>query len=245
MLLAQQSARQGPVAVSVLGPPAAGKSSLTATLASRHRGLIFRLREYARHRAAHDEGLAQTMRTSTDPLGWVPDPVALSLIDHALHGPFRPSPGILLLLEGFPGNPVQAVHTAGVLDRMGVELHVVELLVDQESARRRAQTRRVCPACESGSADEPHRPATAGPDGGCARCGGPLRARRDDTADLLAARTGRFRQHHPRIRREFQTRGVPWHTIDTRCSPAAVVAAAEAALGICPSLHPDPGALIP
>ncbi|MEV6985593.1 nucleoside monophosphate kinase [Sphaerisporangium sp. NPDC051017] len=234
-----------PVAVSVLGPPASGKSTLTAALASRHPSSTFRLREYARHRAAQDAALADAVRASKDPLGWLSDSVAGNLVNDAVRGPFRPAPGVLLLLEGYPGNPVQAAHLADLAASVGAALLVLDLQVDQETAWQRARTRRVCPVCGPGSGAEPHRPAEVGPDGECARCGGRLQQRRDDTAGSLAARTGRFHHHYPRIRSRLQERGVPWHTIDTRCPPAAVVAAADAVLGNHPYLSFDPGALIP
>ncbi|WP_433358865.1 nucleoside monophosphate kinase [Streptosporangium sp. CA-115845] len=234
-----------PVAVSVLGPPASGKSTLTSALATRHGGRIFRLREYAHRRAADEPALAAAMHARADALGWLPDRLALRLVGDALRGAYHPLAGAPVLLEGYPGNAVQAAHLAKLLRRCDGMLVVLDLHLDQDTAWQRARTRRVCPRCESDTGTDPHRPAPAAPDGECAQCAGPLRPRHGDTPSALAARADRFHQHRPQIRRALQVHHVPWHTLSTQCAPSAVLSAAEAALGIHPPLHLDPGAPIP
>ncbi|MFB8199375.1 nucleoside monophosphate kinase [Kitasatospora purpeofusca] len=213
------------LAVLLLGPPASGKSTLTRQLAGQHDMHTFRLREYARQRAKAEPALAAAMNDGADPLGWLPDRVATSLVRDAVTGLLGPSGrASSVVFEGYPGNAYQATHLARLLD--GLPTVALVLRVNETTTRQRAQGRRVCPACTTEDG-EPHRPARIHRLGVCADCGSPVRRRSSDVPARFALRTERFLQHLPSIRAALTAQGVPWRSIDAGQSPAQVLAAAQ------------------
>lgn len=189
------------VIVAVIGPPAAGKSTLTAGLID-GRARVFRLREYAR------DTTPPPVPLQSDPLGWLPDDTATALVADALtHGRHGPRPGKLPVLEGYPGNAHQATHLARWTREHNATLGVLELTGDRDTCSARADGRRVCSNCEP----DPRRPArhTQGSPACCRDCGHRLERRRDDAPDVLAARRERFDARIEGIRRALDEHCVP------------------------------------
>ncbi|MFJ6212793.1 hypothetical protein ACIQGZ_05600 [Streptomyces sp. NPDC092296] len=219
------------VAVFLLGPPASGKSTLSRQLEDRHHTRTFRLRECADQRARTDAALAAVMREGADSLGWLPDKAAVALVREAVTGQYQPTEVTPVIFEGYPGNGYQADCLARLLAALRVPALALVLRLAPQVARRRAEDRRVCPACTTEDA-EPHRPARIGQDGLCACCGAQVQRRGSDQPQQHDARTARFLRNLPSIRNALSTQGVTWRILDAELPPALVLAAAEAELHV-------------
>ena len=219
--------------IAVLGPPAAGKSTLTASLADRIGASVFRLREFA-HRHRHR---TSTLRVThwlgpVDWLGWFGDDVVLHLLHAALvGGAFGNEHGSVVVLENLPGNERQLLCLGSVVALLGAPLGLIELSAPDELVRARSRSRRVCPTCEPDPLGDPHRPALAVPDRPdlCIRCGGAIVARRSDASERFEAKLTRFRATIGDIRRAATELDLPYRTVDVAAPIADVLAAGQAA----------------
>jgi adenylate kinase len=219
----------GGTALLLLGPPGSGKSTLSKELAFRHNARVFRLREYAQERAYTDPVLAAAIRERSDAWGWLPDRMALSLVEDAVTGLFGPSERGPVIFEGYPGNALQTDRLMRLLQHRYASPIALVLRLHPEVARQRARQRRVCPQCDP-EFGEPHRPARLSTAGRCAECGGLVLPRSGDSPERLAARTERYHQQLPLICRVLCAWGVPWHILDADRTPEQLLATAEVAL---------------
>jgi hypothetical protein len=115
---------------------------------------------------------------------------------------------------------MQAAHLVQVLRaRRGTGLAVIELRVDNLTARDRIRSLWVCSTCEPGP--DPHLPAHPGPGGydRCIRCGARLLQRRGDLLANVDERLARYRQRVPLIRRVLHEHDVPLHVISAQQLP--------------------------
>ncbi|WP_125264495.1 nucleoside monophosphate kinase [Streptomyces alboflavus] len=209
--------------IALVGPPGSGKSTVSAHLRSTEPGLhIFRLRERARAQAVTDHQLAQELTQTPDPLGWLSDATATLLVRRAL----KTLDAAAVLLEGYPGNEVQARALAHDSARERWRLTAIELDASETVCTSRVQRRRVCPVCD------PHRrrPATSTPQGRCRTCAGTLERRRSDCATSVSLRQIRYRANAAGLRAALRSAGVAWHTVDAEQDTGSVIAAARAAL---------------
>jgi len=204
-------------ALAVIGPPAAGKTTLTMQLGNLPGCRTFRLRE-------HVPGtLLAATASDAERLGWIDDLTVTralrgyieSLItEHAVH---------ILLLDNFPGSGTQAYLLLSTLARLapGCAVHVVELAADPAVLNSRVRDRRVCHHCERDPIHDPRLPAHASPADPrrCARCDGILHPRRGDAPRLLAARTHRYDQAVSGIREAFAHAGVQVLQLDSNRPP--------------------------
>jgi adenylate kinase family enzyme len=200
------------VAVSVLGPPAVGKSTLVGHLAERLGASVFRLREFAAgYRRTHPE--TGEWFVTDDPLGWFRDETVARLLRIAFFGTvFRSWP---VILENLPGNATQLADTSVVLEVLHVRHLVVELSAPDAVLWERVRRRRVCPTCEPDPDGDPHRPATARPDlpGRCSRCDGHLLPRRGDDGERFAQRLARYHEEIEGIRRAALHLSLTYHSV--------------------------------
>lgn len=226
--------------VALTGPPAVGKTTLSAQLAAVHGAQVFRLREFAqdfRHRSDVDPALFAT----EDPLGWFSDQTVRVLLDAALLG--RESTGVTVL-ENLPGTVNQLRTISEIGRRLGLPIMVIELTAPDAVVIGRSLTRRVCPACEPDLDADPHRPAraAAADSENCATCGNRLRRRRCDETALYELKLHRFRSRIPGIRREAATLDLPYQAVNATDNPADCLRRVVAALRdtqILPCLSAD------
>lgn len=189
--------------VAVIGPPGAGKTTVSTTLAQ-SRGLpVFRLREAA---IVHADLLAD-LAPSADPLGWV----GIRAVDRILRAAFidgRFDTGIgPVLLDNFPGNAEQLHRLAGVAAVIGRRITILELRADKSTLTVRVATRRICPTC----GPDRHAPATASmaDPACCARCGAQLARRDSDVLPRHALRLSRYRTNVARITKQAEDLQIP------------------------------------
>ncbi len=200
------------LAVPVFGPPAAGKTTLTAALGEVPGGIVFRLREHV------PETILAATATSAERLGWIDDFTVIT----ALHGYVKATVATdvtrTVFFDNFPGTGAQVRFFLAVLEQHapGCVVHAVELAVDVTTLYRRAFQRRVCHRCERDPIRDPRLPAVPSADDAqrCARCGGILHPRRGDAPRLLRARLNRYRQTAEGIREAFTAAGVPVAQLD-------------------------------
>ncbi|MFE0680645.1 nucleoside monophosphate kinase [Streptomyces sp. NPDC058961] len=197
--------------VAVVGPPGAGKSTLSGALADMWAVSVFRVREAAHSAAQRDPVIAAALESTRDPLGWLPDLLAHHLVREALDA----SPN-RAVLEGFPGNEYQARTLALYLRSLGRELSVIELTARPGTLAGRVARRRVCPSCDT-CPGGPRRPATASTTqpGLCSVCGTPLIVRDTDRGERAETRRARYSASLPGIRAALTQEGVSWQTLAT------------------------------
>jgi adenylate kinase family enzyme len=169
--------------ITVIGRPASGKSTLTASLLEREPGLrSFGVR---RHFAAEIErGTATGMRVRdlVDGNRWIPDPIVVGAVDEVLRDGRL---GSAFVLEGMPGNGAQAVLLDAVLDNHALPLDgVVWVDTPEAVCRARAARRLVCYPCDGGSHEARRVEGTMR----CASCGAEVTPRSADAGEPLSRR---------------------------------------------------------
>jgi adenylate kinase len=208
--------------IAVIGPPAAGKTSLTVQLAEQPGCQVFRLRE-------HVPGtiLAATA-TSAERLGWIDDLTVTRALRAYIGTVMFDGTVRTMLLDNFPGSSTQVRLLLGTLGRLApaCTAHAVELVADRAVRERRVRDRRVCHQCEQDPIHDPRLPALANPADPhhCARCGGVLHPRRGDAPRLLAARTRRYEAEAIGIRAAFADAGVELVRLESSRPIAALAA---------------------
>lgn len=204
------------VAVPVFGPPAAGKTTLTAALGALPGWTVFRLREHV------PETILAATATSAERLGWIDDFTVVTALRGYVESTVAAGAAHTVLFDNFPGTGAQVRFFLTVLEQHapGCMVRAVELAADTPTLYRRALHRRVCHRCERDPIHDPRLPAVPSADDAqrCARCGGILHPRRGDAPRLLRARLNRYRQTADGIREAFTAAGVPVTQLDGRAS---------------------------
>jgi adenylate kinase len=193
-------------ALAIIGPPAAGKTTLTMRLGQMPGCCIFRLREHV------PETLLAATATSAERLGWLDDLTVTRALRGYLEEVIHGGRVHTVLLDNFPGSGTQAHLLLAAMHRLAPAsvVHVVELVVDQAVLQRRVRQRRVCHRCERDPIHDPRLPAEPSSDDAqrCARCNGILHPRRGDAPRLLAARMERYTEAAVGIRTAFEGVGI-------------------------------------
>src|SRR5581483_6118193 len=137
--------------IAVIGPPAAGKTSLTIQLAQAPGCQIFRLREHM-----PDAILAATA-TSADRLGWIDDLTVARALRAYIEKTVFDDSAHTVLLDNFPGSAIQVRLLLGILRRIApaCAVHAVDLIADAAVLDRRVRARRVCHQCERDPIHDP------------------------------------------------------------------------------------------
>jgi adenylate kinase family enzyme len=219
---ATPDANSSPIAI-VLGPPAAGKSTLVRRILLAHPHINrFRVRHRLAEEKRNNTDLWQAARLAADQGTWLPDAIVVELFARWLsqQGAGR------ILMEGLPANGIQAVRVTELLDaRSAPDRRVLYLDAPDAVCVSRAGRRRVCHTCDDGMAPASPDPANAGR---CGSCGGPCARREDDTGTVFAERLRIHRRNAPAILAAFQLAQVT--VLDAASPPDVIAAAALAAL---------------
>jgi adenylate kinase len=205
------------VAVAIVGPPAAGKTTLSGLLAGQPDCGVFRLREYV------SEAVLAATATSADRLGWIDEVSVARALDSFVETAVRKDELRVILLDNFPASASQVALLVSVLRKWAPACRVeaVELVADRTALERRIRDRRVCQQCEHDPIHDPRLPAAAGPadPGRCVRCSGVRHPRRDDAPRLVATRRQRYELAITDIRDTFHRLGLSQHRLDAERPP--------------------------
>lgn len=196
---------------------------MAAALTATRRDLrTFRLREFAQQQARTDRAVAMAMVNNRDSLGWLPDSLATGLARRALEG--HVCHGGVLLMESYPGVPLQAACLLDDMKRLGCTGGVIELTAPEPVLLDRIERRLVCSVCDP----QRRRPAQLDPEkpGTCASCGAALEQRSNDARRVAERRLARYRQYAPRTRTLWQSNGLDWCTVDADQDESCVVTTA-------------------
>jgi len=204
------------LAVPVFGPPAAGKTTLTATLGQMPGRAVFRLREHV------PETILAATATSAERLGWIDDFTVVTALRGYIEATVQAGAAHIVFFDNFPGTGAQVRFFLTVLEQHapGCVVRAVELATDTMTLYRRAFQRRVCHRCERDPIRDPRLPAVPSADDAqrCARCGGILHPRRGDAPRLLRARVQRYQQTAAGICQAFGEAGVDVVRLDGAAS---------------------------
>ena len=204
-------------ALAIIGPPAAGKTTLTMWLEKTPGCCVFRLREHV------PETMLAATATSAERLGWLDDLTVTRALRRYLETVIHTSSAHTVLLDNFPGSDTQARLLVSLLGQLAPRstLHVAELVATPAVLERRVCDRRVCHQCEHDPIHDPRRPAEPSPADPrrCARCNSILHPRRGDAPRLLAARMQRYSSAVTGIRAAFAEVGIDVLQVDSDRPP--------------------------
>lgn len=199
--------------VSLFGPPAAGKTTLTMVLGAEQGRRVFRLREHVAQ-----EVLSATA-TDSQRLGWIDEQTVESALRDYFRKVSEDPDAHTVLLDNFPGSAVQVDQLLSVLGEFDPPCHIeaIEVLTDARTLKQRAQCRKVCHRCERDPISDPRLPVIPRPDDAwaCSRCNGLLHPRRGDSPRLLRARGQRYQNAAGGIRASFADSGIDVTQLDT------------------------------
>jgi adenylate kinase len=202
--------------VPVLGPPGAGKTTLTTHLARMPGRRVFRLREHVSR-----ETLIATA-SSADRLGWIDDAAVATVLHHYVDLLAHSAAAHTVLLDNFPGAGPQVGLLFSVLRQAAPDsaVRAIELIASQGELALRTARRRVCQHCERDPVGDPRLPAVADRRDlrRCGECGHVLDPRRGDSPGLLSARMLRYRESIATIRSAMRSAHVPVQQVSSECS---------------------------
>jgi adenylate kinase len=170
--------------VIMLGPPGAGKGTQAARLAREHQVLKISTGDILREAVAQGNELGRIAKATVDAGHLVSDEVMIAVIRDRLA---KPDTDAGFILDGFPRTVPQAESLDESMRDRGV-LTVLHIVVPFEELVRRLHIRRICAHC--GANADPSMPA----DARCAKCGGELVQRSDDSEAVVRERLKVFQE---------------------------------------------------
>jgi adenylate kinase len=210
--------------IALLGPSGAGKGTQAARLGSRFNLRHLSIGDLLRENLEAGTALGLLARRYMDRHELVPDEVVDAMIEEWLR---KLPAGQGMLLDGFPRTPEQAAFLDGLFKQSGRQLDAVFYLkLDEEDVLARLHGRLVCRRCHTPYHAQWKPPAQAGR---CDACGGELRARPDDHAEMARARWRVFQRHIRSVLDYYQPDG-RLHLVDAGGSVEAVHAGIAALL---------------
>ncbi|MFF5273695.1 hypothetical protein [Streptomyces sp. NPDC000133] len=132
-MTAQSADRQPVIVLSVIGAPGPELSSVAGVLARHYEGEVLMLSDLAALRASTTPAIAAAVRDTSDPLGYIPGPLACRMMRSAVLSRSADT----LVLNGYPATAVPAEHLLNVLRALpGHTFAVLELAPDKSTLRR-------------------------------------------------------------------------------------------------------------
>jgi adenylate kinase family enzyme len=218
--------------ISVLGPPAVGKSTLVSGLVRRTGWPLFKIRDFFYGHLATEPRL-QLMAQRTDSLGWFSDDLVQEILASAFPAGLIKN-GTPIIVESFPGSKCQVRQLMAVVGNPEL---VIVMSAPNHVLRRRAAERVVCSNCDHDPQSQAHRPAAPSPHhpGHCAGCDGPLSHRADDDPASFRRRMLRYNTNWPEIAYAFGRAHVPMAVVDGCQTPARILQRCEQLLDGLPA----------
>ena len=167
-----------PINLVVLGPPGAGKGTQAVAFAERYEIPKISTGDILRDAARSGSDLGQRAETIMNAGSLVDDQLVIAIVRERLT---RSDVVRGFVLDGFPRTVAQATALDEIMIGRG-ELFVVEIAVPDETLVERVARRRVCDQCGNVTS------VVAGVERRCARCGGDLVLRSDDTESTVLER---------------------------------------------------------
>lgn len=203
--------------ISVFGPPAAGKTTLTLKLAQVPGRAVFRLREHV------PELVLAATATSAERLGWIDDLTVTSAVDGYFASLIEAGTVHTVFLDNFPGTGSQVRLLLATLRELypAARVEAVELIAAPNVLNSRARNRRVCHRCERDPIRDPRLPAQPSEQdpGRCSRCGNILHPRRGDAPSLFRARMQRYQRTATGIRAAFADAAISVYRLQSGETP--------------------------
>jgi adenylate kinase len=194
-------------AISLIGPPAAGKSALALKLATNPGYAVFRLREHV------PQAVLAATATDSVRVGWMDDFTVMTSVHGYVDRVTRVRAAHTILLDNFPGTETQVSLFLSLMRQLtpGCTVAAVELAAQEFVLRQRSSARRVCGYCERDPLCDPRLPAiaSAGDPRRCARCGHLLTSRHGDDPAVYHVRMHRYHELSDGIRSAFAHAGIP------------------------------------
>ena len=206
--------------VLLLGPPCAGKTTLTGSILDKHGLTHFAVRLFFAHQIDLNTKIGKAAEPFVRAHAWIPDDVVVQgLDDYLSRQDIDGSAGVLL--EGLPGNRRQTELLSHVLTTHDLTLYsILYVDVSDDIARERASKRFVC-GCDGGV-----RPVINSIV--CPRCGKPVIRRNDDSELLFKKRLALHRDLICRLKEVYPSS--LWKMLDGSLSPHLIAASVERSL---------------
>ena len=167
-----------PINLVVLGAPGAGKGTQAVQFARRHGILRISTGDILRDAVQAKTALGQRAKVIIDAGALVDDQLMIAIVRERLT---RSDVVRGFVIDGFPRTVAQATSLDEIMVGRG-ELFVIEITVPDETLVERVARRRVCEQCGNVAS------VAAGVERRCAKCGGELVLRSDDTESIVRER---------------------------------------------------------
>jgi len=212
--------RRTPINLVVLGAPGAGKGTQAVDFARRHRIPKISTGDILRDAVQRGSELGQRTKEVMDTGGLVADELMIAIVRERLT---RPDSADGWVLDGFPRTVAQATALDEITVGQGV-LIVVDISVPDDALITRLARRRVCGQCGDATSVAAGEAVTR-----CARCGGDLVLRSDDTEAVVRERLRVYAEATKPLIYYYASRPT-FRAIDGQQSQPAVAAALTAAV---------------
>lgn len=216
------SSNDSQVRLIVFGRQGAGKGTQASRLAQNHGIPHISTGDMLREAVREGTDFGKRAKEYMDAGQLLPDDVMLGLVSERLS---RPDTSRGWLLDGFPRTAGQAEDLQGLVADGGITL-AINLEVPEDVVVDRISSRRVCESCGTiYSVGDPSADS-----GKCAKCGGTVVQRDDDTEDAVRARLATYNEQTAPLLGWFEAQGL-LANVDGVGSPDEVATRVGAAVG--------------
>lgn len=192
-----------------LGPPGAGKGTLSAPLMEDEKLAHISTGDILRAEIAAGSELGRSAKSYMDAGKLVPDEVVAGMVGRKLSSP-ECAGGFIL--DGFPRTVAQAGLLADAMAKIGMKLDGVILFdAPEELLLKRLTARLMCRKCNAGYNKIFCPPAK---EGVCDKCGGELYQRSDDSLETAKNRLAVYREQTAPLIEFYRAKGLLF-TIDS------------------------------